>query len=1075
MQKFNLLTALYILCSIGANPQNQKWDRPMQLVKCSIDVKADMFTASTFMELEFYNPNNSEIEGLYRFELRPGQAITAFQLDLFGKYRDGTIEEKWKATNAYNTIVGKRIDPALLTMESPNRYSLRIYPVPANGTRKVTMTIQQLLHSEHNSLQYYLPLNIQDVVDTFTLNIQVESGNHKPVSLPGLIDGLAFSKSMKLFSLTWKMTKIRLNLPVIFSIPIADSFVYCTKQSNDKTHFAMRLKPAAKAEYELQPRHITVLWDASASAVKRDLNKEINFLRQFIAYHGITRLTLIPFNHRIIDKVIFEQPVTSRNRWQQYLNNLEYSGATQLGCLDLRDMTDDIFLLFSDGNNTYGKSRPGTGKALLYAVYSANGANKALLHEIVGTSGGRVIDLKKTTLSNAVSMHSKAQNWLLGISSASGKTIVEQNFPARLKESIFINGTMNTSSDTLFLHYGNNDRILKIEKVVLNKKNCPSSALDRIPMLEHFESMIRSNSWEDILDFGLVEKVVTPNTAYIVLERIEDYIKYNITPPAELEEECEKRGFVKKDSRRQRLQVRQADEFEIISEVVKAYNNRLSHWDKNVQSISFTKNEFINEKPAKQSWVESKENATIYGMNSMENSMAGMTPGILFEESNTMNEVLITTAFGITKRKAMNSYATTLHANEIGPYQTIEQALQGRVPGVYVTTNTGSSTLRIRGSSTLNHKNEPLYMLDGIPVYGNINDYVSMSEIENITVIKDGAALAIYGSRGANGVIVVNTKRGIQQTRRNVFPGPYRLSDMEDVDYLKEIKSAGKDEKLSVYNRLRMVHENDPGFYLDMAQHFFETGNAHQAKDILMNAIEVANGSLQVARAAGFILEKNKQYSDAIEWYRFLLDENPYNLYLYRDLAWVYYQNGQIQDALDLMYSAVMRDFKIMGWSNVPYKALILSEMNAIISLHRNDLDISAIPPALLKPMPVDLRIVLDGNTWYSGNLIVRQPDGEECTFSKPISKSGGYLGFYNNYWNYGTVAEYQIKNAGTGKYKIKLNYFGNNYYNHGFKIPAYIRIVTFRSFGKPGQSIQIENVVMDNQYGEVEIAEVKW
>jgi hypothetical protein len=155
MRKHILSVSIFIFSVIQISAQ-AKWDRQMELKNCSIDVKADMFTATTFIEMEFYNPNNSELEGLHQFELKPGQVITGFQLDLNGKYRDGSIEEKWKATNAYNTIVGKRVDPALLTMDYADHYSLRIYPVPANGSRRITMTIQQLLTREKNNLLYSL-------------------------------------------------------------------------------------------------------------------------------------------------------------------------------------------------------------------------------------------------------------------------------------------------------------------------------------------------------------------------------------------------------------------------------------------------------------------------------------------------------------------------------------------------------------------------------------------------------------------------------------------------------------------------------------------------------------------------------------------------------------------------------------------------------------------------------------------------------------------------------------------------------------------------------------------------------
>src|SRR5215203_5344876 len=152
MQKFLFLLLIVISSTASFAQSNRNWDKPMELQKCSISIKADLFTATTFIEMEFYNPNGQEIEGLYQFQLQPGQAITAFQLDLFGKFRDGTIEEKWKARNAYNTIVGKRVDPALLQMDGYNSYSLRIYPIAPKSTRRITMTIQQLLKGDGENI-----------------------------------------------------------------------------------------------------------------------------------------------------------------------------------------------------------------------------------------------------------------------------------------------------------------------------------------------------------------------------------------------------------------------------------------------------------------------------------------------------------------------------------------------------------------------------------------------------------------------------------------------------------------------------------------------------------------------------------------------------------------------------------------------------------------------------------------------------------------------------------------------------------------------------------------------------------
>ena len=90
-------------------------------------------------------------------------------------------------------------------------------------------------------------------------------------------------------------------------------------------------------------------------------------------------------------------------------------------------------------------------------------------------------------------------------------------------------------------------------------------------------------------------------------------------------------------------------------------------------------------------------------------------------------------------------------------------ALQGTAPGVRVTRNSGdpsgSTTVRIRGLATLNSSASPLYVVDGVEV-GTNADFVNPADIERIEVLKDASATAIYGSKGANGVIMISTKKG---------------------------------------------------------------------------------------------------------------------------------------------------------------------------------------------------------------------------------------------------------------------------------------------------------------------------
>lgn len=97
------------------------------------------------------------------------------------------------------------------------------------------------------------------------------------------------------------------------------------------------------------------------------------------------------------------------------------------------------------------------------------------------------------------------------------------------------------------------------------------------------------------------------------------------------------------------------------------------------------------------------------------------------------------------------------------PVQNALQAMQGKAPGVDITTNSRPGEVgevRIRGNRSITADNDPLYVIDGIPmVAGSIND-INPNDIESMEILKDASATAIYGSRGANGVVLITTKNG---------------------------------------------------------------------------------------------------------------------------------------------------------------------------------------------------------------------------------------------------------------------------------------------------------------------------
>jgi tetratricopeptide (TPR) repeat protein len=292
---------------------------------------------------------------------------------------------------------------------------------------------------------------------------------------------------------------------------------------------------------------------------------------------------------------------------------------------------------------------------------------------------------------------------------------------------------------------------------------------------------------------------------------------------------------------------------------------------------------------------------------------------------------------------------------------------------------------------------------------------------------------------------------------------------MGDIEYVEEIKETNHTEKYQTYLHLRQTYGKQPGFYFDMAQHFFDAGLKNEAYEILMNAAEVSKGQFQALRAVGFILESWKWFDKAIELYRSLSETYPGSPEIRRDLAMAYYQHGNYQQAVTTFYDAIKDNvFDHEHWK-ISMKAAMLNEMNAIIAIHHDSLNIDFIPSSLIRPLPVDLRIVVESNGRGVSNVSFKEPGGEVCSYSKPVTKNG-YLD--NDQYMYYGGAAYHAKNAKEGKYKIIINYYG---YTWQYGVPDFIRIIVFKNFGKPGQEIKIENVIMDNQYGEVEIGEVKW
>ncbi|MBP6977376.1 MAG: TonB-dependent receptor [Lentimicrobiaceae bacterium] len=174
---------------------------------------------------------------------------------------------------------------------------------------------------------------------------------------------------------------------------------------------------------------------------------------------------------------------------------------------------------------------------------------------------------------------------------------------------------------------------------------------------------------------------------------------------------------------------------------------------------------------------------------------------------------LVVVGYGTAKKSNVLGSVTKVNSSELVkiPVAGVDQALQGRAAGVQVTQNTGAPgegvSVRIRGSGSINSSNDPLYIVDGIAATDALN-IIAPGDIENITVLKDASAAAIYGSRANNGVVLITTKKGTK--------GKTQVSYRGQTGFQKAIgltKMVNTSDYITIYNEAA-TNDNanlDPG------------------------------------------------------------------------------------------------------------------------------------------------------------------------------------------------------------------------------------------------------------------------
>ena len=363
----------------------------LELRKLDVRVRTEGDLAVTEVEHVFHNPADGRPrEGTFRFPVPDGAMLTGLAMEIDGKLVEGEIVERDRARQIYDEVVDSMQDPALLEWEAGNWFKLRVFPIPANGDKRVVIRYAAPLSRSGHGYEYAYDLAIANA----------SAGG----AAPGAIGELSITVDGKQVAHETGATGLEI------AVPVATPPVVMRETRKDATYTAVRVAPDASllapAPVGKAGLDVAIVFDTSRSSLEgRKLADQL--LQVTLAELGpADRFVVLASDVSVTPGAAGMQPVTAGaiGEAQKFLAAIEPDGASDLGAAltAAGALHPGEVIYVGDGIPTWGEQKPAALGALadrigapIHAALIGKGATSALWADLAGRTGGRAIVVRK--------------------------------------------------------------------------------------------------------------------------------------------------------------------------------------------------------------------------------------------------------------------------------------------------------------------------------------------------------------------------------------------------------------------------------------------------------------------------------------------------------------------------------------------------------------------------------------------------------------------------------------------------------------------------------------------------------